>query len=162
MWKRTVWIMLLNIFFSARAALPLYVDSTAYGSIRQHVLCPGSQESNDCFWRFFCFPPFPPFFYFFMTQSVSFKFEQRFHPSLTKLICERIDVSVLCMLSVWEEIVLWSENEISLKEGAEWGETLLLHLTQEVLSCPKSHISVLPLPTYSTKCHLEKKKLVIM
>lgn len=100
------------------------------------------------------------FFYFFMMQSkceLQIWTNYWFHPSLAKLICERISVSVPHMWAMCWEIVLWSENGISLKEGAKGGEALLFHLAEELLSYPKLRLSVLLLPTYSTKCHLKKK-----
>lgn len=129
------------------------------GSVGQRVPCPGTGNQMMAlgFLLFSFFPSFLLFLHYPLQPGA---------PNLNKLQVS----SVSCSVNLWKGLVLaMVQRAKKLFRGARTkflcrrvqneGRHCFFAWLKKVLSYPKPHISVLPLPTYSTKCHLEKKKI---
>lgn len=144
------------VFVGAGAVSPLYVATRwqrwTASAVSRH------RESNDGFGLSFVLllPLFP-----FISSLSSAARSSNLH---------KLQVSsVSCRVNLWKGLFLamvqrakksfWVRTKFLCRRVQSEGRHYFFAWLKKVLSYPKPHISVLPLPTYSTKCHLEKKKI---
>lgn len=129
------------------------------GSVGQRVPCPGiaNQMIALGFLLFSFFPSFLLFLHYPLQPGA---------PNLNKLQV----ASISCSVNLWKglffavvqrakKIFRGVRTKFLCRGVQSEGRRCFFAWLKKVLSYPKPHISVLPLFTYSTKCHLEKKKI---